>query len=488
VTVNMRWMEQQFAVAADALLRCISATGIVCERRGFGQTVVPAKGSVLAARQVAFYDPDPDYFFHWLRDSAVIVDALRVLLGDALLRREVLVRFRDFLRFSLGLRELSGRTLVASGFRQRVDAQFLKYVRSDAELSQVEGERTLGEARCNPDGTLDFISWPRPQNDGPALRALSVLRYRRSVLAEDGDTRKLLYALASGDLDYTLHHRAMPCFDIWEEELCHPYYTRLVQRAALLEGAAWARELGDGDGGQRYDTAAHELAGALDAYWSQASGHYLSRMGAAGGDPNKALDSASLLAVLHAALPAGPHSILDPRVHATCEQLEALFNAGYPINRQLQPGLGPALGRYKGDVYYRGGAWYVCSLGFAEFYFRLADAVGRGAVVEVTPQNERFLAAAGLERRPGREPAPLDASTRKRLFLGLLHKGDAIMATVQRYTPASGEMSEQFDQETGAQRSAKNLSWSYAAFVTAFAARKRASAAWLDAAAPGQGA
>lgn len=45
------------------------------------------------------------------------------------------------------------------------------------------------------------------------------------------------------------------------------------------------------------------------------------------------------------------------------------------------------------------------------------------------------------------------------------------MATVRAYAPASGELSEQFDQATGAQTSAKSLAWSHAAFITAYASR-----------------
>ena len=43
------------------------------------------------------------------------------------------------------------------------------------------------------------------------------------------------------------------------------------------------------------------------------------------------------------------------------------------------------------------------------------------------------------------------------------------------YTPASRELSEQFDQNDGAPNSARNLSWSYACFITAYAARRRAA-------------
>ena len=55
-----------------------------------------------------------------------------------------------------------------------------------------------------------------------------------------------------------------------------------------------------------------------------------------------------------------------------------------------------------------------------------------------------------------------------------VERGDTFMRTVQAYTPASGDLSEQFDRATGAQISAKQLAWSYAAFITAAASRRRA--------------
>jgi glucoamylase len=468
-------MERQFGIAADALLRCISATDLVCRRRGFGQTIVPARGSVLASRQIAFYDPDPDYFFHWLRDSALILDAVRGLLHDQARRAEAAEKFRDFLRFSVGLTRLSGAQLVQdSDWRKRIDPALLQYVRPDTELRQIEGERTLGETRYNPDGTLDILQWPRPQNDGSALRALCVLRYWSMEQFQDSETRSLMVALLRGDLAHTMKHCSEPCFDTWEEEVGHHYFTRLVQRTALLEGAAWARELGDADSATRYLETARQLSETLDAFWSAQRGHYLSRSGVAAGDANKLLDSATMLAVLHAEVRCGPHSILDPRVHATWLRLEELFLAGYRINSGRRDGLGPAIGRYKGDVYYHGGAWYVTTLAFAALYFRLAHAVRTRSRLLVIEDNRRFLRASGYEGPVSLDPLALDTLQSERLFLGLMARGDAIMATVRRYTPPSGELSEQFDQDSGEQRSAKNLSWSYAAFVTAFVARQQA--------------
>ena len=96
------------------------------------------------------------------------------------------------------------------------------------------------------------------------------------------------------------------------------------------------------------------------------------------------------------------------------------------------------MGRYPGDVYYSGGAYYFSTLGAAEFC---------------------YLAACRM--------APAAARA-------WLQRGDAFLETVRAFTPPEGDLSEQFDQNTGAQSSARHLTWSYAAFISAAAARGRA--------------
>ena len=55
-----------------------------------------------------------------------------------------------------------------------------------------------------------------------------------------------------------------------------------------------------------------------------------------------------------------------------------------------------------------------------------------------------------------------------------LQRGDAFLEPVRAFTPPEGDLSEQFDQKTGAPSSARHLTWSYAAFISAAAARSRA--------------
>ena len=75
------WILAEARFATATMQRAISATQLIMERPGFGQRVVPRRGSVLASPVPAHYDPDPDYFFHWFRDSAIVIDALRVAVA-----------------------------------------------------------------------------------------------------------------------------------------------------------------------------------------------------------------------------------------------------------------------------------------------------------------------------------------------------------------------------------------------------------------------
>jgi glucoamylase len=284
-------------------------------------------------------------------------------------------------------------------------------------------------------------------------------------------------ALLERDLDFTLRHWQEPCFDLWEENSGHHYHTRLVQYAALSDGSAWMDGTGDAPRARDYRAAAQELAQRLDAHFDPQEGVYLSP--AAGSDSEsvtsaKRLDIAALLGVLHAARAEGPHSVLDPKVLATLTRLEELFAQAYPISRVRALDCAPAMGRYAGDRYYSGGAYYFSTLGAAQFYFCFAEAVARGATIPISAENQAIL--AGMLGKPPEAlaAASLEPHYRKKLFRACLERGDMFMAMVREHTPASGELSEQFDQTSGAQTSAKNLSWSYAAFITAFASRKAA--------------
>jgi glucoamylase len=447
------WLERQLSHSASAMLPCISPVSIVKHRPGFGQTIRPVAGAIIASPVLGNYDPDPDYFFHWFRDSAVVIDALRLLYVDGRIGDEALQHLRDFTRFSLAVNGLDGRAVPAEQSRRaRVAPELLQYLREDHDLASVHGDAVVAETRVNPDGTLDVLRWARPQHDGPPLRALALLRW-----AAGGHLDAALLAevtpLIRFDIDFTLRHWREPSYDIWEEELGHHYYTLRVAGAALAEGAAWLEGLGDAALAQRCREESRAVQRLLDDYWvderdeqsddrDSTRGYYRSRVLADGRPSAKALDIAVILSAIHSLGTEAAHGPADPRMQATLTRLDALFDAAYPINHGRAAGRGAAMGRYAGDVYYSGGAYFFSTLGAAEFCFRAA--------------------AMGGDARHWNQ------------WMG---RGDAYLGTVRAYTPAGGDLSEQFDQRSGAQTSAKQLAWSHAAFISCVSARRIAAAA-----------
>ncbi|HWG03487.1 MAG TPA: glycoside hydrolase family 15 protein [Beijerinckiaceae bacterium] len=469
------WIETERRYAVGAMLASVSATHLVKERPGFGQTIVPRPGSIVASPVPASYDPDPDYFFHWFRDSAIVIDALRVAWREGLIDKSALLRLREFVTFSLSLRTLNGeKFLRQADFRSKVQPFFLQYVRPDDQIAAVSGENVLADTRVNPDGTLDISRWNRPQADGPAMRCIALLRWLRQRLDLEPTLRSAIHALLDGDLAFTLARVKQPSFDIWEEQNGFHYHTQIVQAEALDQGAAWLDENGEAARADACRTAANDIQGRLERLWNGRV--YASRASSTTSSTDRELDVAVILGTLHAGRPSGPHSVLDPRAQATLTALEELFESEYAINQDRPRDHAPALGRYTRDAYYSGGAYYFATLAAAEFYYALATALFEGAGIAVTEDNALFIRrlATGSEERDNRT-----------LAAHALRRGDAFMRTVRAYTPSDGELSEQFDQKTGAQTSAKHLAWSYAAFITAASARTQAIVASSAANQPG---
>jgi glucoamylase len=251
-----------------------------------------------------------------------------------------------------------------------------------------------------------------------------------------GPLKSAIDTLLGAHLEYTRRHWRESGFDIWEEEKGRHYYTLRAAATALGSGAEWYEERADNDAAAVCRADSLEILRSLDGYWREGAQYYSSRVLDDNVASAKELDISVILAALHAGGDGESHSVFDPRMHATLAKLEALFDRDYAINRNRPATRAPAMGRYSGDVYYSGGAYYFSTLAAAEFCFRAA----------------------------ARSP---DARE-------LIKRGDAFLETVRAYTPPSGDLSEQFDQNNGVQRSAQQLAWSYAAFISCVDARRRA--------------
>ena len=484
------WIEAELRIAIPAMQACISATGLTRARPDFNETMTPVRGSVVASPITDSADR-PDYFYHWARDSAIVIGAL----NDADARGWVEVGadvFVDFVRFSLRLTELTGVDVVARHELGKTDMPALQmYLRGPEEMMTLVGDRVTGEARFNPDGTLDLLKWSSPQFDGPALRALTLMRILARMPDLDktagGDAMRLL----THDLGVIFRHRDEPCFDLWEERFGHHYHTRVVTLSALVRGAELMRRQRRGqdhaDEAANFAQAAAELIPLADHHWTgQGSQKGVAHIGYYAASirshahvskvpaPMRDLDAAVILAVCNAGLQAGRHSAIDPRVHATLHRLELLFEHAFPVNTRIAP-KGPLLGRFEGDGYYGGGIMLMTTLAAAQVSYAAALRIAHGADLPCDADNIPFLtrilgASDGLSEGI---LLPTGRIERRPLALAFFNHGDQILGGLQRLMPQGGRLPEQLDRVTGAPRSVRDLAWSHAAFITAAAARAR---------------
>jgi glucoamylase len=175
----------------------------------------------------------------------------------------------------------------------------------------------------------------------------------------------------------------------------------------------------------------------------------------------------------------GALSCTDERLLATAAALRRQWAdpgspSAYPINAvDASSGRGPLLGRYPGDVYDgddndSGTAhpWALCTANFAELYYTLAAAVVRDVRVPYSSESAHFFAQVGV----GEQTAPADTARQ------LMNAGDSMLQALV-YHSDHLELSEQFDATTGFEKSVRNLTWSYAAFLSAVRARTAATSA-----------
>jgi glucoamylase len=165
----------------------------------------------------------------------------------------------------------------------------------------------------------------RPQNDGPAERAITLIRFADSWIGQGNNATYISNTVNTGmyfanrllvttelgpltinplspvifnDLNYITTVWSNTCFDLWEEVNALHFFTLMVQRRALLVGAEYAARVGYSN---NYTTVAASIATKIDTFWSSSSGIVQTAQNYVSGVSYKSsgLDVAVLLAALH---------------------------------------------------------------------------------------------------------------------------------------------------------------------------------------------
>jgi glucoamylase len=395
-------------------------------------TLLSKPGCVIAAPSYPANSPEirQDYVFNWTRDAAIT--ALEVAAASP-----------------------SGPEITVEALVDYVDF---------AQLCQLNATPTLGHACFTIDG--QSRPWSE-QNDGPAIQSIAILA---AFGALDSTSQTTARALITRNVEYLLGCYTDATTNLWEEHIGFSFFARAVQLRCLLEVTSNRVGIPIPAGTA---PAITWLQQALAAHWN---GSYYATMigGAAPGNANESVVPAGYdpnIDIVQAAI-YGAVPLTDTKLLATAGQLRRQWTdpnspTVYPINiadRGL--GVGPMLGRYPIDTYdgSSGGAgdhpWALCTANFAQLYYELANEVLSSGELPLDELSTEFFGQVGITTA-----TPVGAAA-----AALQAAGDQMLQAVVHHSDHL-ELSEQFDGTSGYERSVRDLTWSYAAFLSAVRAR-----------------
>lgn len=445
----------------------IAHEAVFSERKIFdqlGPTVGAAEGLVVASPSTNH----PDYFYTWTRDSALVTASIMDRLAAGEYELEAALRLYSYSQAKL---------------------------QNTCNRSGCPADGGLGEPKFNVDGTPFEGDWGRPQRDGPALRAITLIRFANYLLdrgtsADRDFVSRFLYnqdtssgnSVIKNDLEYTSHLCFDSSFDLWEEKQDLHFFTMVACRKALDSGAALATRLGDFGAAGWYQQQFNVMnSRVLDSgmfyfpdgsYRAYANPQNLGRRG---------VDSAVLLAILAAGKAGDPNfGPTAPAVLASVKVYVDAFRGKYPIANSSDQlfGIAPVpTGRYPEDKWdgyetgpdTMGNPWYLCTVAVPHLVdWALTEFVSAGniTVTDVSlPFFEQFVSV-----KPG--DVLTKGTTEFNLTLaGMRAWSDGFYKILQRFQGPGGVLYEQFNKNTGEPQGASNLTWSFAAFAGAARAR-----------------
>ncbi|KAJ4483734.1 glucoamylase [Lentinula aciculospora] len=386
---------------------------------------------------------NPDYLYTWTRDSALVYQTI-------------------IDQYTLGL---------DSTLRGEID----NYVGAQAIIQQVSNPSgtitTGGEPKFNIDETAFTGAWGRPQRDGPALRSNALITWANYLLSEDNTTyvSNTLWPIIQNDLDYVAGNWNQTTFDLWEEVDSSSFFTTAVQHRSLRQGIQLANAIGQTSVVSSWTTQAGNLLCFLQSFWNTA-GFITANTG--GGRSGK--DANTVLASIHTfdaaagcdALTFQPCS--DVALSNLLTYVDA-FRSVYSINSGVAESAGVATGRYPEDSYQGGNPWYLTTLAVAEQLYDSLIVWNAQGSLNVTSLSLPFFHLFDSSVAVGTYAS--STSTFTTITTGVENYADGFVATVAKYTPSDGELSEQYSKTDGSQLSAVDLTWSYASALTVFDAR-----------------
>ncbi|MBW0539140.1 hypothetical protein O181_078855 [Austropuccinia psidii MF-1] len=466
-----------------------------------------------------------NYFFHWTRDASL---CLRVILRQL---DQIELGLNSWKFNSINQESQNFQSSISINQLQVIIHDFINFnkkIQNSINLSGGPLDGGLGEPKFLIDGSRFDEPWGRPQHDGPAIRASTLIRFAKHLIINRSKISSQLDYISSNlfdrnlpsspiqlDIDHIGRTWSQPSFDLWEEVKATDgghFYTLMVQRKAIQDFWDFTHLLPSHLQPSEAQYASYrsiisQIDDRLEMFWNpQGLPHYEAQHSdipknssvpfskkphivptldwESGQLKPSQVDTAVILAINHTAGLNQPEkwSPGSDRTLATLDRLVEVFELLYPINKS-KSGQGIAIGRYPEDEYDGingnsvGHPWFLCTHAVAEVTYLAINQFRKSPHIQVTTFNLSFFSRFLPELQSSSKQLPwiIERGTEKykKLLEGMSHWADRFLLDVSfKYSDRiNGNMSEQIDRITGQMRGARELTWSYASFLTAIDAR-----------------
>lgn len=393
---------------------------------------IQGKGGIVAAPDHS--TPGGSYYYHWMRDAGLTMRTYMELNNFDLSKME-----KKMKSYANWVKKVQGET-DPQGFDVRINPKF--------EL---------------PDGQVYVGGWCRPQTDGPGLRS-GALQMFANVLLENGQdsyVKDTLSPIIKNDLEWVLANWQSDGCDLWEEVRSNDFFWG---RAAFVYSLDLCSKLfskiGDSSFASRCSSTKSTIQASLEAHWT---GSFMTE------SSNRQKDGATV----HAFSSFNVYPITDEKVAKTMKVLANTFCNEYSINqkhtKEGTPGI--LIGRYPGDSYAGGNPWQLLTAVYAKTFYQGAS---------VLMESNGFLKEEDRQAWFDILKLPADASLSQQIQ-SAIKAGDSVMNVLYSHVKGDGgHIAEQIDRNSGVQKSANDLTWSYANILSAMQARAKATEAFSN--------
>lgn len=256
------------------------------------------------------------------------------------------------------------------------------------------------------------------------------------------------------DLDWVFTNWQSDGCDLWEEVRSNDFFWG---RAAFVYAFDLCdklfTKLGDSSYASKCSSTKSAVQATLDGHWT---GSFMKE------STNREKDGA----VVHAFSSFNVYPITDEKVAKTMSVLAKTFCGEYSINQKdVKAGVpGILIGRYPGDSYAGGNPWQLLTAIYAKTFYQGANALMEQNGFLKQEDKDAWFDLLSLH----------ESATLQEQIQAALNAGDSVMYRLYQYVKNDGgHIAEQINKNSGAQLSAKDLTWSFANILNTMREREK---------------